>query len=141
MSKQAKPPLSKLESAVMAVIWERSRATAEEVRVALESQQPLKDSTVRTLLRRMEEKGYLQHETEGRTYVYSPTVASHSVAADAVRSIIQRLCDGSVERLLIGMVDREIVSPETLRELAQRIEQSETADSPKPDDKKRRRRK
>ena len=52
--------------------------------------------------------------------MYTPTDASQNVAADAVRGIIERLCHGSVEDLLVGMVDREVVSPTELQELAKR---------------------
>jgi len=130
MADSGKPPLSDLENTVMTVIWELGHATAEQVRRALEDAQPMKDSTARTILRRLEQKGYVRHEIEGRTYVYSPTVGSQSVAADAVRGIIDRFCNGSVEDLLVGMVDREVVSPEKLRLLAQRIARStEQADA------------
>jgi predicted transcriptional regulator len=105
----------------MQIVWERERVTAEEVRTELASTQPMKDSTARTILRRLEEKGYVRHTIEGRTYVYSPKVASRSVAAEAVRGIIDRFCSGSVEDLLVGMVDDEIISPQTLRQLARRI--------------------
>ncbi len=112
----------------MRVVWDRDRVTAEEVRQAVDAasgrvpiRQPMKDSTVRTILRRLEQKGYATHAVVGRTFVYSPKVESRSVAADAVRGIIQRLCQGSVENLLVGMVDDEIVSPKKLRELADRI--------------------
>ncbi len=111
----------------MQVVWDAQTATAEQVRTELEKTQSIKDSTVRTILRRLEEKGYLQHTTEGRTYVYSPTVASRNVAVDAVRGIINRFCNGSVEDLLVGMVDDEIVSPEKLRQLAQRIAKAEAS--------------
>lgn len=121
MPEKRKPPLSDLENKVMTVIWEHSRATAELVRTKLEKAQPVKDSTVRTILRRLEEKGYVSHVTEGRTYVYSPTDASQNVAADAVRGIIERFCNGSVENLLVGMIDREVVTPAELRDLAKRI--------------------
>lgn len=116
-----KPTLSELENAVMAVIWDREQATADSVRRLLKPQRTMKDSTVRTILRRLEGKGYVQHKTEGRTFVYSPVVASRNVAGDAVRGIVERLCNGSVEDLLVGMVDREVVSSEKLQELAQRI--------------------
>ncbi len=76
---------------------------------------------MRTRLRRLEEKGYVCHATEGRTYLYSPTVASQCVAADAVRGIIERFCNGSVEDLLVGMVDREVVSAAKLQDPAKRI--------------------
>jgi predicted transcriptional regulator len=125
MARRKKPQLSPLEHTVMQVVWDRGRVTAEEVRSELASAWPMKDSTARTILRRLEEKGYARHATEGRTYVYFPKVAPRSVAAEAVRGIIDRFCSGSVEDLLVGMVDDEIISTEKLRELAQRIGKAE----------------
>jgi BlaI family transcriptional regulator, penicillinase repressor len=121
MPHKPKPALSDLENKVMGVVWEHGRVTADRVRTELEGAQPMKDSTVRTILRRLEEKGYVRHAIEGRTYLYSPTVESQYVAADAVRGIIERFCNGSVEDLLVGMVDREVVSAAKLQELAKRI--------------------
>jgi len=129
MPRDSKPALSELENTVMAVIWDRGQATADSVRTLLEPERTMKDSTVRTILRRLEAKGYVEHTTEGRTFVYSPVVASTNVAGDAVRSIVERLCNGSVENLLVGMVDCEVVSPEKLQELAQRIAQSKAKTS------------
>jgi predicted transcriptional regulator len=121
MPGKQKPALSELENKVMGLVWEHGRATAELVREKLEGSQPIKDSTVRTILRRLEQKGYVRHVSEGRTYVYSPTVASQNVAVEAVRGIIERFCNGSVENLLVGMVDSQVVSPHKLQELAGRI--------------------
>lgn len=127
MADQQKPALSELENKAMQVIWQHSQVTADFVRTKLQDDQPMKDSTVRTILRRLEEKGYVQHETEGRTFVYSPAVAQQRIAAEAVQGIIERLCNGSVEDLLVGMVDREVVSPEKLNELAQKITHAQQA--------------
>ena len=127
MAKKNSARLSPLENDVMNVLWDRGAATAEEVRTALASGQPLKDSTVRTILRRLAEKGFAAYKTEGRTYVWSPKVAQEHVASDAVRGIIERFCDGSVEDLLVGMVDSEIVSADTLKKLADRIAKAESA--------------
>ena len=121
MSRSQKPRLSDLENTVMNIVWEHNEATAESVRTQIEATEPIKDSTVRTILRRLEAKGYVRHRTEGRTFVYSPTVASNNAAADAVRSIMDRFCNGSIESLLVGLVNREVVSPEKLQELAKRI--------------------
>jgi len=121
MSRSKKPPLSDLENRVMNIVWEHSEVTADGVRVQLEKSQAIKDSTVRTILRRLEAKGYVRHRIDGRTFVYSPTVEPNNAAADAVRSIIDRFCNGSVESLLVGLVNREVVSPEKLQELAKRI--------------------
>jgi BlaI family transcriptional regulator, penicillinase repressor len=134
-----KPTISDLENAVMAVVWRLGRATADAIRIELTPGRRLRDSTVRTVLRRLEEKGYVRHENEGRTYLYLPVDASQNVAADAVRSLIDRLCNGSVEQLLSGMVEREVVSPAKLQELANRIAAAKTqqAKAPKPKSKRR----
>ncbi|MBV9267077.1 MAG: BlaI/MecI/CopY family transcriptional regulator, partial [Acidobacteriaceae bacterium] len=78
-----KPDLSDLEREVMDVIWTRSSATAAEVQNALASKRALKDSTVRTVLTRLEEKGYARHEVDGRTFVYFGIEQPGSVAARA----------------------------------------------------------
>jgi len=123
-----KPRLSALESAVMQVVWSKGRVTADDVRLALVRRQGLKDSTVRTILRRLEEKGYALHDVEGRTYVYRPRVEPQNVATQQVRGIIDRLCRGSVENLLVGMVDDNLITPDKLRELAERIDEAEAAE-------------
>jgi predicted transcriptional regulator len=120
-----KPLLSALENAVMQVVWSKARVTADEVRQAMPRRQDLKDSTVRTILRRLEEKGYVEHDVEGRTYVYRPRIEPHNVATQQVRGIIDRFCRGSVENLLVGMVDDNLITPDKLRDLAARIEETE----------------
>ena len=108
----------------MGAVWSAGSATAEDVRVSLADLHPMKDSTVRTVLRRLEDKGYLQHSVEGRTYRYRPVAPVESVAAGAVRRIVDRLCRGSVEQLLIGMVDSDVVDGAELERLARRIASS-----------------
>lgn len=105
----------------MDAVWERSSATAEDVREALASRHPMKDSTARTVLKRLEEKGYLEHRVEGRTNIYRGLTAPQNVAVRAVRQIIDRFCGGSVEQLLVGMVDDEIMDEQELQRLAKRI--------------------
>ena len=114
-----------LENAVLHILWERGTATADDVRLALEKSRKLKESTIRTLLRRLEEKGFVYHVVQGRTFVYRPKVAPQKVAAQAVRGIIDRFCSGSVEALLTGMVDGELITPQKLRELADKITAAE----------------
>ncbi len=116
-------PLSDLEHLVMDFVWASGPATSEQVREALAERHPMKESTARTILTRLEQKGYLHHRVEGRTYVYSGAEARQHVAAGAVRQIIDRMCGGSVEQLLVGMVDNEVVDGQELARLAQRIAQ------------------
>ena len=107
----------------MDVVWERRSATAEDVRQALLERHPMKESTVRTILKRLEDKGYVEHRTDGRTNVYSGLDAPQNVAAKAVRQIIERFCGGSVEQLLVGMVANDVVDEDELQRLAKRIAQ------------------
>jgi predicted transcriptional regulator len=127
MAHRDKLRLSPLENQVMNVVWDRGVATADDVRAALARSRPLKDSTVRTILRRLEHKGFVEHTVEGRTFHYSSKVAPQNVASHAVRGIIERFCDGSVENLLVGMVDSDLVSADTLKGLAERIANAEAA--------------
>ena len=131
MARTKKPQLSPLEDTVMQVVWQRRSVTAEQIRVQLAGHRPMKDSTARTILRRLEEKGYVRHTAQGRTYVYSPKVASRSLATDAVRGIIDRFCNGSVENLLVGMIDDELITPEKLQELARRVAKAEATEKRK----------
>jgi BlaI family penicillinase repressor len=93
--------------------------TAEEVRERTE--RPLKDSTIRTVLRRLEEKGYVKHTVDNRTFVYEPAEARQVVAGRAVKRIVDWFCDGSVEDLLVGMVDSKVLDGKELQRLAERI--------------------
>jgi predicted transcriptional regulator len=117
----ARKPLSDLEHLVMEVVWSKPTCTSEEVRTALADRHPMKESTVRTMLKRLEEKGYVRHRVDGRTHVFSGVEPPQSVAARAVRQIIDRFCGGSVEQLLVGMVANDVVDQHELERLAQRI--------------------
>lgn len=116
-----KKGLSELEQKFMNVIWKRENATASDIRESLAHQRPLKDSTVRTVLARLEAKGYVRHVVEGRTFVYSGAEHPRNVAVRAVKQIVDRFCNGSVESLLTGMVDGEIVDPDELKQIAVRL--------------------
>src|SRR3981081_1230085 len=101
MRSENMPDLSNLEREVMQLIWAGGPLTAEFVRERLARR--LKESTVRTVLRRLEEKGYVNHAIEGRTYVYQATHPRGKVAAKAVQRIVDLLCNGSVEEVLVGV--------------------------------------
>ena len=124
--------LSALEELVMSFVWSSGSVTAEDVRTSLAARHPMKDSTVRTILRRLESKGYLTHTVEGRTYIYRPVDPGESVAAQAVRRIVDRFCNGSLEQLLIGMVDNDIIDGKELERLAKRITASRKTKRRKP---------
>jgi BlaI family transcriptional regulator, penicillinase repressor len=114
-------PLTELQQAILNIIWSTGPATAEQVREALQPTHPLKDSSVRTLLRRLEVRGYLGHEVAGNTFVYRAAIPASSVAARAVRHIIDRFCSGSVEQFLVGMVDEHVISRREIERLARKV--------------------
>src|SRR5262249_38082681 len=127
-ARKPRKPLSELEHLVMECVWERGSATAEDVRTALEERHPMKESTARTILKRLEEKGYVKHRVDGRTNVYTGLDAPENVAAQAVRQNIERFCGGSVEQLLVGMVANDVVDEHELQRLAQRIAERKSRD-------------
>ena len=117
--------LGEVEQAVMDFLWTHGCSTAETCREALASSRPMKDSTIRTVLRRLEEKGYVDHKVEGRTFVYAASDARQSVAVRAVRGIIDRFCGGSAEQLVLGMVNNDVLDRKQLERLAHKIAESE----------------
>jgi predicted transcriptional regulator len=113
--------LSDLEHQLMDILWKSGPSTAEKVRENLAAKHALKDSTVRTILSRLREKGYVRHKVEGKAYVYSVVEKPSNVAVRAVRQIIDRFCEGSLEQLLAGLVENEVVDAAELQALAKRI--------------------
>ena len=129
--------LGEVEKLVMDYIWAHGASSSEACREALASSRPMKDSTIRTVLRRLEEKGYVTHQIQGRTFIYQASDARQSVAVRAVKSIIDRFCGGSAEELVLGMVDNAVLSRKQLERLARRIEEKPTAEKRTPDKKEK----
>ena len=119
------PDLGDLEREVMQLVWANGPVTAETVRERLDRR--LKESTVRTVLRRLEEKGYVSHTVDGRTYVYHATQPRGRVAAKAVQRIVDWFCNGSVEEVLVGMVDTAMLDQRQLRTLADQVDKAKKA--------------
>lgn len=111
--------LGELERSVLLIVWRSGSVSADQVREQLDRR--LKDSTVRTVLRRLEEKGYLAHNIEDRAFIYRPVQSRQRVAGRAVKRIVDWFCEGSVEALLVGMVDSRMLGDAELQHLAERI--------------------
>jgi predicted transcriptional regulator len=112
----------------MDYVWTHGPSTAEACREALAPSRPMKDSTIRTVLRRLEEKSYLTHEIQGRTFIYKASDARQNVAVRAVKGIIDRFCGGSAEALVLGMVDNAVLDRKQLERLARRIGEKQIAE-------------
>lgn len=103
------------EVEVMQVLWEKGSATVAEVRDALADEMAY--TTVLTVLRRLEEKGYVSHEEEGRAHRYYPAVERQQVRESALERLTRRLFQGSPELLLTHLVSRRKLSADELRRL------------------------
>jgi predicted transcriptional regulator len=130
------PRLSELEQNVMDIVWNHPRISATDVQSLLASKRILKDSTVRTILTRLEQKGFLEHDVEGRTFLYRGSEHPGRVAGRAVKQILDRFCHGSLESLLSGMVDDEMVDPDELRRITERLTRERAARIGKPTSKR-----
>jgi len=113
--------LGEVEQVVMDYVWAHSPCTSESCREALAATRPMKDSTVRTILRRLEQKGFVAHTIEGRTFIYRAAEARQNVAVRAVKSIIDRFCGGSAEELVGGMVNSAVIDRRLLDRLARKV--------------------
>ena len=127
---RVKAPLTDLEHEVMRVVWDAGPCSVEAVYAVVSKTRDLKETSVRTLLRRLEQKGYLGHESEGRAYLYMATEPSRNLAARAVRQIIDRFCQGSVEELVSGMVDAKALSRDDLNRLEEIVREQRKARKP-----------
>ncbi|MEX2526943.1 MAG: BlaI/MecI/CopY family transcriptional regulator [Gemmatimonadota bacterium] len=100
---------------IMTVLWERGASTVAEVREALSD--PLAYTTVLTILRILEEKGYVGHEEEGRAYRYHTLVARKAAGQSALKRLVDGLFQGAPELLMAELVQEREVPEETLKKL------------------------
>src|SRR5579863_6880784 len=113
--------LTPLEQLLMDFVWAHPDCNAEMCREGVAAERALKDSTIRTILRNLEEKGYVTHGLDGRTFLYRAADSKRNVAVQAAQQLIDRFCGGSVEELLVGMVDNQVLDPKQLQRLAEKI--------------------
>ena len=113
---------------MITVLWDRGPSTVAEVRQGLDD--ALAYTTVLTILRILEEKGYVGHTTEGRTHRYEPLVERSAAGGSALKRLTKRLFSGSPELLLTRLVEDQDLSDDELRRmrdlLAQRLEEGDS---------------
>jgi BlaI family penicillinase repressor len=109
---------AELERDVLLIVWRPGYVTADKGREDLI--RPLKDSTVSTVFGRWEGKGYLALSVDDRTFVYRPAESRQRVAGRAAKRIVDRFCDGSVETLLVGMVESKVLDRAELERVTDR---------------------
>lgn len=128
--------LGRRESQIMDVVYRLEEAGAETIRNELPD--PPSNSAIRSMLRHLEEKGYLDHREDGRRYVYFPTHPKEEVRRSLLDHLRETFFGGSLSETVATLLStkREELSPETIRELEQVVEEahgSSASDSPETD--------
>jgi BlaI family transcriptional regulator, penicillinase repressor len=117
--KRKRPPLGDLEHELLTILWTYGEMTAFAVRKHVSRK--LKDPTIRTVLRRLEEKGYVTHSVVSGTFIYRATDTAEAAAASAVQGIVEGYCGGSFERVLRGLIDAGFVDTTRLETLVGKL--------------------
>jgi len=113
----------------MDYVWANGPCSSEACRESLASTRPMKESTIRTVLRRLEQKGYIAHSVHGRTFIYRAAEPRQNVVAQAVKNLIDRFCGGSAEEFVIGMVDNQVIDRKQFDRIARKIAQQKEGNS------------
>ena len=123
MARKQSPALTDAESAVMVVLWRLQRASVGEVLAAMNQTRAVTYSTVQTILRILETKGYVTHRKVARAFVYEPVVDERQARRRALRHLVRRLFEGSPSLLVLNVLEDEELDPaerEHLRKLIER---------------------
>jgi BlaI family transcriptional regulator, penicillinase repressor len=99
------PELSPAQREIMEVLWERGALAASEVRDILSTRREISRNTVRTMLERMEGKGWVAHREIGRTFLYAPAQPRQATVTQKVREVLDSVCGGSPEMLVNALLD------------------------------------
>jgi predicted transcriptional regulator len=113
--------LGELQHAIMAVLWSRGEATTADVHAALREERGLAFTTIATMLRKMEDKGVVAHRSEGRQFVYRPTVSEDLVRRSMVGELVGRLFGGDPKALVAHLVSENEIDAGELDELRRRL--------------------
>jgi BlaI family penicillinase repressor len=124
MASSRPPALSRRERQIMDILYRRRRATAAEVMADLSGEPS--DSTVRTQLRVLEQKGHVRHEEQGLRYVYLPAVARSAARKSALKHLVETFFDGSAEKMVAALLGGEAarLSDDELERIGALIDQA-----------------
>jgi predicted transcriptional regulator len=124
MPRKRSVTLTEAEQRLMEVLWDRGHATVAQVLAALPRHSKPAFNTVQTLMRILEQKGYLRHEAVGRAFIYSPTVKRVDASRAAVKNLLQRFFNNSAELLTVRLLEDDQIAPEELNRLRRLIHEA-----------------
>ena len=117
MAKRKRPAMSPAETEVLRLVWESQKATVQQVYDALPANRKVTYVTVATLLRRLEEKGYLKHLVRGKAFVYTPAAKKEEVINRTIGDLVQRLFGGNPVPLMQHLALHSEISDEEIEKL------------------------
>lgn len=109
--------LGKLELQILNVVWEKGTATVHDVKEALSKGRKPAYTTILAMMRKMDSKGYLEHDVKGRTFVYRAAVTQKDVRCNVLSDILDRLFDGSPTLLVNSLVEQKGISKKDLEQI------------------------
>lgn len=118
--RKAHPTLTPQELAIMKVVWRLDQATVRDVYEALRAKRDIAYTTVMTMMKILEEKGYLKKSRVDRAFLYRPAQPRHQVVGDIVRDFLDRVFDGAAAPLLLHLAKEGRLTREE-RRLIRRI--------------------
>jgi BlaI family transcriptional regulator, penicillinase repressor len=122
MVANSRPPLSRAQREVMEVIWDRGEIGVLEVTDILNQDRSVARNTVRTLMDRMREKGWLKHRAEGRTYLYSAVVPREESLGQRVMEMVDKACGGEPEKLMMALLNCRGLSEDEATRIRQMLD-------------------
>jgi BlaI family transcriptional regulator, penicillinase repressor len=124
MARKQSPALTDAEAQVMAVLWRLHRASVGEVVSSMSETRHVTYSTVQTILRILETKGYVTHDKVARAFVYEPVVDERQARRRALRHLVSRLFEGSPSLLVLNILEDEAIEPAEREQLKKLIERA-----------------
>ena len=117
MTKRKRPAMSPAETEVLRLVWDSKEATVQQVYDGLPTNRKVTYVTVATLLRRLEEKGYLKHRVCGKAFVYTPSAKKEEVIKRTIGDLVQRLFGGNPVPLMQHLALHSEISDEDIEKL------------------------
>ena len=117
MARRTSPTLTDAELRLMDIVWERGPSTVQDVVDALPADEPLAYSTVLTMMRILEKKGYLKHEKDGRAYVYQAVVQQDEARRGALKHVMNRFFEDSPELLVLNLLENDTLDKNDIERL------------------------
>ena len=138
MARKRSPALTDGELRIMRVLWETGAATVGDVVQRIEHAPKPAYNTVLTMLRILEQKGYVAHEIEGRAFVFRALIGRREAQQSALSHVLNRFFDDSPEQLVLNLLGRDDANPSELRRVRSMIQRAKAARSHTPMTKDRR---